>query len=289
MRLVGIRVDDRPWVGVEVSSGVAPVASVDTFYSDVEAHLEIARAKGANDGGSYPAAVPVPESAKVLCAGLNYVNHAAESNKELPKHPDVFARWASTLVATGVTVPLPTNEPGLDWEGELAAVIGVSLKDATPAEVEAGVLGYTALNDLSARIHQRATGQWTIGKNADLSAPIGPAIVTSDEISDPYSLKLETRVDGEVMQSTITGEMLFRIGQIGAYASETMTLRPGDVISTGTPQGVGSARKPAIFLTTGQVVEIEIESIGILSTPIGAQTSRGAAASLAAASEAVEH
>lgn len=272
MRLVGILVDGRPTIGVHVASGIAAIAPVDEFFADVPRGLERARSASSGDGTDYAAAVPVPMTAKVLCAGLNYVNHAAESKKPLPTQPDVFARWASTLVPGGVTVPLPSNEPGLDWEGELAAIIGVELKDATPDEVEAGILGYTALNDLSARLHQRATGQWTIGKNADLSAPIGPVIVTPDEIGDPYALRLETRVNGTTMQSTITGEMIFRIGRIGSYASETMTLRPGDVISTGTPHGVGSARQPAIFLTTGDVVEVDIEGIGVLSTPIGGQT-----------------
>jgi 2-keto-4-pentenoate hydratase/2-oxohepta-3-ene-1,7-dioic acid hydratase in catechol pathway len=277
MRLVGILVDGRPSIGVEIGTAIAVVSGVDDFYADVERGLGIARSATIAGAAEFERSVPVPATAKVLCAGLNYVNHAAESKKELPTHPDVFGRWASTLVPGGVTVPLPSNEPGLDWEGELAAVIGVTLKDATPEEVEAGILGYTCLNDLSARLHQRATGQWTIGKNADLSAPMGPVIVTRDELPEPYGLRLETRVNGETMQSTITGEMIFRIGQIGAYASETMTLRPGDVISTGTPQGIGSARRPAIFLTTGDVVEVEIESIGVLSTPIGAQTGTRAA------------
>lgn len=272
MRLVGTSIEGRPWVAVEIGSGTAAVAPVDDFYRDVDAGLAIARAITEAEAEDRPTAVPIPLSAKILCAGLNYVNHAAEAKKDLPLHPDVFARWASTLVWSGDSVPLPSNEPGLDWEGELAAVIGVELKDANPDEVEAGILGYTCLNDLSARLHQRATGQWTIGKNADRSAPIGPAIVTRDEISDPYSLRLQTRVDGQTMQDVVVSEMIFSIGRIGSYASETMTLRPGDVISTGTPQGIGSVRKPPVFLTGGELVEIEIDSIGILSTRIQATT-----------------
>lgn len=269
MRLTGVDVNGATWVAVEVDGGVSLLAPVDEFFADVEAHLASARGRQAADAASYLPAVPVPRGAKVLCAGLNYVNHAAESRRELPKKPDIFARWSSTLVPHGASVPLPTGEPGLDWEGELAAIVGRPLKNATPEEVEAGILGYTILNDLSARLHQRATGQWCVGKNADRSAPFGPAIVTRDEIPDPYALRLETRVEGVVMQSALTGEMIFRVGQIGAYASETMTLQPGDVISTGTPSGVGSARTPPLFLTAGQRVEIEIETIGILSTPIG--------------------
>jgi len=164
---------------------------------------------------------------------------------------------------------VPTTEPGLDWEGELAAVVGATLKNATAEEVEASVVGYTILNDLSARLHQRATVQWAIGKNADGSAPLGPVLITPDELGDPYALRLVTRVDGETMQDGSTGDMIFRAGRIGAYASETMTLRPGDVISTGTPHGIGSTRTPPVFLTAGRTVEVEIERIGVLRTPIG--------------------
>lgn len=277
MRLIGILVGGEPWVAVETGGGAAAVAPVDEFYADVPAGLAKARAIDSPDGSPYPAAVPVPASAKVLCAGLNYVNHAAEAKKALPAHPDVFGRWASTLVPSGAVVPLPTGEPGLDWEGELAAIIGTELRNATPAEVEAAIIGYTCLNDLTARIHQRATGQWTIGKNADRSAPIGPVLVTPDELGDPYALRLRTRVDGEIMQDGTTGDMIFRVGQIGAYASETMTLMPGDVISTGTPSGIGSVRTPPVFLQHGQVVEVEIEGIGVLSTPIGTAPYDGAA------------
>ncbi len=269
MRLTGVEVDRQPWVAVEIGAGASPLAPVDKFFADIEGYLAAARGRRATDVATYTPAIPVPRGAKVLCAGLNYADHVSESRRALPERPDIFARWQSTLVPNGINVPLPTNEPGLDWEGELAAVVGRPLRNATPQEVEDAILGYTILNDLSARLHQRATSQWCVGKNADRSAPFGPAIVTRDEIPDPYKLRLQTRVDGVVMQSVVLGEMIFRVGQIGAYASETMTLSPGDVISTGTPSGVGGARNPPVFLTSGQRVEVEIERIGILSTPIG--------------------
>lgn len=268
MRLTGVINEGDPWVAVVLDGGNAPVLPVSEFWSDLTAGLARAGEKTAADVVDLPPAVLVPPTAKVLCAGLNYVNHAAESKKELPAHPDVFARWASTLVTSGTSVPVPRTEPGLDWEGELAAVVGAELKDATPEEVEAAIVGFTCLNDLSARLHQRATAQWTIGKNADRSAPVGPVLVTPDELGDPYALRLRTRVNGQTMQDGTTADMIFRVGRIGAYASETMTLRPGDVISTGTPQGVGSARRPPVFLTPGDVVEVEIDGIGVLSTPI---------------------
>jgi 2,4-didehydro-3-deoxy-L-rhamnonate hydrolase len=269
MRVSGFYRDGEAWIAVAVEDGYAWLAPVNEFYVDVQAAMQRARTLRQADVEDAPRAVPVPASAKVLCAGLNYAAHAAEARRELPSHPDVFARWASTLTVADGLVPLPTNEPGLDWEGELAAVIGRELKDATPEDVEASLVGYTIVNDLSARLHQRATVQWGIGKNADLSAPLGPDLVTGDELADPYSLRIRTIVDGETMQDGNTSEIIFTVGQIGAYASETMTLRPGDVISTGTPPGIGSIRKPPVFLTQGQQVDVEIEKIGTLRSRIG--------------------
>jgi len=271
MRLTGVLHEGRTWIAVRLGDGIAPVSPGDEFYADVAAGLAAARERSTADVIAVPGlAVPVPERAKVLCAGLNYVDHAKEAERPVSERPDVFARWASTLVPDGAEVPLPVNEPGLDWEGELAAIVAVDLRNATPAEVEAGLLGFTCLNDLSARMHQRATPQWAIGKNADGSAPVGPDIVTPDELGDPYTLRLQTRVDGRIMQDGTTADMIFRIGEIGAYASETMTLRPGDVISTGTPPGIGSTRKPPVFLTGGERVEVEIDGIGVLVTRIAA-------------------
>lgn len=270
MRLIGVLIEQQPWIAVEGTTGPIPVKPVEEFYADVRAGLELARGARAGteplrDRTDCP---PVPATAKVLCAGLNYRAHAAEANMATPAHPDVFGRWASTLVTAGVPVPVPVGEPGLDWEGEMAAVIGRPLRNATPEEVEAAIVGYTCFNDLSARVHQLGASQWAIGKNADRSGPMGPALVTVDEIGDPYALKISTRVDGEVVQDGATSQMIFNVGQIGAYASECMTLQPGDVIVTGTPEGIGAARNPPVYLRPGQVVEVEIERIGVLANPI---------------------
>lgn len=270
MRLVGQERDDVRWMAVERGSDLHLLAPLSDFYADVPRWLaeavDVSRPARTDDG--WLPAAPVLEGAKILCVGLNYHAHAAESAMERPAHPDVFGRWASTLVPDGTPVPVPIGEPGLDWEGELAAIVGQTLYNATPAEVEDAIIGYTVFNDISARTHQLNAGQWMVGKNADNSGPIGPAIVTRDEISNPYELRIQTRLDGEIVQDALASMMIFDIGCVGAYLSECMTLRPGDVIATGTPAGVGAARKPPVYMQPGQLVEVEIDRIGTLSTPI---------------------
>jgi 2-keto-4-pentenoate hydratase/2-oxohepta-3-ene-1,7-dioic acid hydratase in catechol pathway len=268
MRLVGVRHEGATWVGVERGVEIQLLAPVDEFYADPYGWLGRADDAGQRLGGGWDLRVPVPRDAKVLCAGLNYHAHVQEARRDVPAHPDVFGRWASTLVTSGTPVPVPTGEAGLDWEGELAVIIGRTLYRATPSEVEESVIGYTCFNDISARTHQTNAGQWTVGKNADNSGPFGPAVVTYDEIPDPYRLRIQTRLDGQVVQEAMTSQMIFNIGRIGAYVSECITLRPGDVIATGTPSGVGLARKPPVFMQPGQVVEVEITGIGVVSTPI---------------------
>jgi 2-keto-4-pentenoate hydratase/2-oxohepta-3-ene-1,7-dioic acid hydratase in catechol pathway len=204
----------------------------------------------------------------VLCVGLNYQRHAAEANMTVPDHPTVFARWASTLVVDGQSMPVPPGEPGLDWEVELAAVIGRSTFLADQDTAERSVLAYTVFNDVSARVHQLQTSQWTLGKNADRTAPIGPVLVTADEIFDVADLRLETRVNGEVMQTGHTKDMIFSVADIISYVSETITLNPGDVIATGTPDGVAMARPSQPYMVEGDVVEVTIDGIGTLKNPV---------------------
>ena len=274
MRLAGVRHEGATWVGVESGVEIRLLAPVDEFYADPYGWLSQADDVHGRLSGGWEPQVPVPRDAKVLCAGLNYRTHAQEASRDLPTHPDVFGRWASTLVPSGTPVPVPVGEAGLDWEGELAVILGRTLHRATPAEVEEAVIGYACFNDISARTHQTNAGQWTVGKNADKSGPFGPAVVTYDEIPDPYQLQIQTRLDGQVVQEAATSQMIFNIGQIGAYISECITLRPGDVIATGTPSGVGLARKPPVFMQPGQVVEVEITGIGVLTTPIARTRAR---------------
>lgn len=249
---------------------LAVVSSVDEFWSAPSVGLAAAR-------HALPSSVtldqveqlpPVPPTARVLCAGRNYAAHAAEANLRVPKRPDLFGRWPSTLTVSGRPVPVPPREQRLDWEGELAFVLGSHLRDATAEQARAAILGYLCFNDLTARDYQRAGNQWTLGKNADFTAPIGPWLVTTDEVAEPVRLRIVTRVNGEVVQDGSTADMIFSAPEIAAYASGAMTLWPGDVIATGTPDGVGFTRQPPRFLHPGDTVEVEIEHIGCLVTPI---------------------
>ncbi len=276
MRLVAYAQGPISLMSVEVTPGaLVPVGPLEDFYADTPAGL--AAAAGLLDrpgSAAHPLAgvrqvPPVPACARVLCAGLNYRRHAAEVGRELPARPELFARWGSTLVAGGETVPVPIGEGRLDWEAELAAVIGAPLSGASPEEAEVAILGYTCFNDLSARGYQMASSQWALGKNADCSGPIGPVVVTADELAGRPGLSIASRVNGQGMQAASTADLIFSAAEIASYASGAMTLRPGDVISTGTPEGVGYSRAPPVFLHPGDTVEVEIEGIGVLRNLIG--------------------
>lgn len=281
MRLLAFRHEQTAYLGVVNHDHVAPVARLTEFYGDVAKHLALAR--GACEFSlpidTLEQLVPVPETAKVVCVAFNYAPHAHEGDAELPDRPNMFARYAATLVPNGAPVPVPDDEPGLDWEVELAVVVGSHLSSPDPAVALGHVLGYTVFNDLSAREHQLATGQWALGKNSDDSGPIGPVLVTADEL-DPSNLALQTRVNGEVMQSGNTSEMVFSVQTLLAYAARTITLRPGDVVATGTPSGVGWYRAPRQLLRPGDVVEVEVEGIGVLRNPIVDSSSRAVGAPL---------
>jgi 2-keto-4-pentenoate hydratase/2-oxohepta-3-ene-1,7-dioic acid hydratase in catechol pathway len=278
MRFVGFRDGRRVRVGVLTGGDrVAPLAEVGEFYEDLPRWSARARelvdglVGGVTDGlalGELEAAPAVPDAARVVCVGLNYRAHAAEGGFPIPETPAIFGRWTASLAVDGTPVPVPPDEAGLDWEVELAAVVGTSLRCADEETALAGVFGYATFNDLSARRAQRLTAQWTLGKNSDHSGPIGP-IVTADEVGDPADgLRLVTRVNGEVVQDGDTKDMIFSVGRVLAHLSRTMTLRPGDVVATGTPAGVGHARTPAWFLRPGDVVEVEIDRLGTVRNPV---------------------
>jgi 2-keto-4-pentenoate hydratase/2-oxohepta-3-ene-1,7-dioic acid hydratase in catechol pathway len=225
----------------------------------------------AHDGAAVPLAeqpllAPVPRPGKILCIGLNYRDHAAETGKPLPTVPMLFAKWANSVVPDGATVPIPAATDEVDWEAELGVVIGRTAKDVAVSEALEHVAGYTCVNDLSARDLQRSTTQFTLGKAIDGFLPMGPWLVTRDEVPDPQDLAISCTVNGRLTQKSSTREMVFGVGELVSFLSRTMTLEPGDVIATGTPPGVGVARTPQWFLQPGDQVVVEIEHLGRLTT-----------------------
>jgi 2-keto-4-pentenoate hydratase/2-oxohepta-3-ene-1,7-dioic acid hydratase in catechol pathway len=274
MRLVGYRAENETRVSALADAGRAvDLTGVEEFYADPVTWLKEARRRPASlvvaDLDLVP---PVRPSARILCVGLNYRAHAAEGGFDLPEHPAVFGRWTPSLTVSGTPVPVPADEPGLDWEGELAVVIGAALREADEETARRAILGYAVFNDLSARVAQRQSSQWTVGKNADRSGPLGP-VVTADEVPDiDAGRRLVTRVNGEVMQDTSTADMIFAPARVAAYLSRTFTLLPGDVIATGTPSGVGHARRPPRFMGPGDVVSVEIDGLGSVTNPIVARS-----------------
>nr|WP_282572030.1 fumarylacetoacetate hydrolase family protein [Roseomonas acroporae] len=215
---------------------------------------------------------PIPRPGKVLCIGLNYVEHAKEGNNPIPDYPAVFMRGATSLAAHGQPLIRPKVSDKFDYEAELVIVIGKQARHLTEADALSCVAGYTCMNEGSVRDYQRRSPQWTMGKNFEQTGGVGPAIVTPDEIPQgPNALRITSRVNGRTMQDSNTADMIFPVPRILAILSEVMTLEPGDLIATGTPSGVGYPRKPPVFMTPGDTVEIEIEGIGILSNPIAAE------------------
>jgi 2-keto-4-pentenoate hydratase/2-oxohepta-3-ene-1,7-dioic acid hydratase in catechol pathway len=235
-----------------------------------------ARAASGRPRTEFTLGPPIPDPEKILCIGLNYRDHvdeAASIDEAAAKivDPVVFSKFNSALIGDRADVVLPTAAPDhIDWEGELAVVIGRRARHVAAADALDHVAGYTILNDVSARDVQLASPQWLMGKSFDTSAPCGPALVTRDEVADPQSLQLETKVNGAVMQSTSTSLMINPIARLIEHISALITLVPGDVIATGTPAGVGFARTPPVFLRDGDVVEVTISGLGTLTNAVRA-------------------
>ena len=211
---------------------------------------------------------PLPDPDKILCVGFNYKAHATEMVTETPVAPNIFAKFRNGLIGSGDKIVLPRASIEIDYEGELAAVIGRRCRDVDASNALDFVAGYTALNDVTARDLQFRTSQWTLGKAIDTFCPMGPAVALSESIPDPQALELTTRLNGEVVQQTSCAAMVFSVAETVAAVSSLITLEPGDVISTGTPEGVGWKHDPPRFLVPGDVVEVEITGIGILSNEV---------------------
>ncbi len=211
---------------------------------------------------------PIPRPGKVICIGLNYRNHAVESGMEIPSAPIIFSKFGTSVIGPDHPIIIPTGSQQVDFEAELAFVIGKRAKNVTASDAMDHVFGYTNFNDVSARDMQFADGQWQRGKSCDTFAPFGEFVATKDEIADPHSLNIKFRLNGETLQDSTTAELIFRIPELIEFLSASISLEPGDIIATGTPPGVGFARKPPVFLRPGDVCEVEIEGLGVLRNPV---------------------
>jgi 2-keto-4-pentenoate hydratase/2-oxohepta-3-ene-1,7-dioic acid hydratase in catechol pathway len=214
---------------------------------------------------------PIPRPPKIICIGLNYRDHAAEAKMAIPDVPTVFSKYATSVIGHRAPIVLPKNSVKPDYEAEFAVVIGKGGRHIAEDAWREHVFGYTIVNDVSARDFQLATSQWMMGKTFDTFAPMGPVVVTADEIADPHNLRIALRIGDELLQDSNTCNLIFGVGKLIAFLSSVFTLEAGDVISTGTPAGVGFARKPPRWLRAGDEVAVEVEGIGTLVNPVVAE------------------
>ncbi|WP_181276305.1 fumarylacetoacetate hydrolase family protein [Brevibacterium oceani] len=283
MKLIGLEAPDHTtYVADRVSATEARViGELREFWSDADAH--IAATGEAERGGAgevvviaeYRVVPPVLPEARVICIGLNYRAHHAEGSfkeEAFPEHPTLFARWTRSLSVDGAEIPVPANERGLDWEGEIVAYVGATLADADEDEAQAAIVGYSTFNDLTSRIAQKLTSQWILGKNGDNSGPLGPIVPASEVGSLADGLRVQTRVNGETVQDGNTSDIVYSPASTLSLISRTFTLRPGDLLATGTPDGVGYTREPEWLLHPGDTVEVEVDKLGILRNRIIARS-----------------
>lgn len=284
MKLVSFVRDGATHIGAMVGENIVDFSQADAslpmdmigFLKGGKATLEAAQK--AIDGGAKTIALsavkllaPIPNPGKIICIGLNYSDHAAETGQAIPKFPVVFSKYSNTVIANGENIVLPHVSNEVDYEAELGFVIGKTAKYVKAADALDYVAGYLPINDVSARDYQNRTSQWTMGKTFDTFAPMGPALTTSDEIPNPGNLKISLTINGETLQNSNTDKLIFGIPQLIEALSEVMTLEPGDIVSTGTPPGVGMARNPKRYMKAGDVVNVTIEGMGTLSNPVVAE------------------
>jgi acylpyruvate hydrolase len=276
-----IGLDDETLLDVEAAEARGP-SSMDAVLADPAAALDALRsiAKRAPAEGRLRLAgvdlsAPIARPGKIIGIGLNYRDHAEETGQAVPDFPTVFAKFSTAVSGAGQPIQLPPTSTKVDYEGELGVVIGQRIRSVRDDDALASVLGYLAVNDVSARDVQNRTSQWTLGKSFDTFAPTGPFLVTADEIEDPQALDIATRLNGVEVQRSNTKHMIFGVATLVSLLSEAMTLEPGDIIATGTPSGIGAARTPPRFLTDGDVVEIDIDHIGILRNRVAGNAGSG--------------
>ena len=284
MRFVSYRADGRAAWGVQRADGVVPAqvlglslaAELPAFIAQCDAtpglRADVARRAAIATPLAAVELLPcVPQPGKIVCLGVNYIDHAKEGGNTVGDYPALFLRCNSSLLAHGAPLRVPSISSKLDYEAELAVVIGRRARFVTEADALAHVFGYACFNDATLRDYQRKTTQWTIGKNFDATGGFGPCLVTADELPPGcVGLHIESRLNGQVMQSASTADMVFGVARTIALLSECMTLEPGDVIVTGTPAGVGYARTPPVWMKAGDTIEIEIEGVGLLSNRVTA-------------------
>ncbi|MGY1623807.1 fumarylacetoacetate hydrolase family protein [Geodermatophilus sp. SYSU D00965] len=281
MRLVSFHGEGGVRLGVETGAGVvdvraaapdAPATVAEVIAAGPAALEELRRAVGSASDAvpveELRLAAAVPDPGKIICVGLNYQKHAAEGGLPVPDHPIYFAKYRNSLAGSGQDVAIPAATRRADYEVELVAVIGRSTRRVSPEEALDHVFGYATGNDLSARELQMRSSQWTYGKAIDGFAPLGPYLVTADEVPDPQALDLRCWVNGELRQSSTTRDMVFSVADLVSDLSQIMTLEPGDVVYTGTPEGVAMGMADPVWLQPGDEVVCEVQGLGRLVTPL---------------------
>jgi 2-keto-4-pentenoate hydratase/2-oxohepta-3-ene-1,7-dioic acid hydratase in catechol pathway len=268
--------------GIETSAGIVDVHAADpslptTLHAYVEKLDEykprLVAVAGATHAktfarGDVTLHPPISHPQKIICIGLNYRDHAAEVKMDLPENIAVFPKWPNTLIGDGAPIVIPAESHRIDYEVELTFVIGKRGRHIKKENAYDHIAGYTIMNDVSIRDYQMRTSQWAMGKAWDTHGPLGPVIVTTDEIPDPQNLYIRTSIGGEMLQDSHTSQMVFGVASIVEQLSEVMTLEPGDIVATGTPAGVGTSRKPRRWMQPGERVRLEIEKIGVLENPL---------------------
>lgn len=284
MRLVTFQGQSGPAIGVRLGDKVIDLSkAAPDLPGDMIGLLEggessLAKAKAAAnnatddakvDMSSVKLLVPIARPGKIVCIGRNYAAHAAEGGAETPTYPEVFYRGSTTLIAQGEPIIRPKCSDKLDFEAELVVVIGKLAKHVAEADAGAYIAGYSIFNEGTLRDYQRKSSQWTVGKNFDNTGPFGPEIVTSDEVPEgAKGLRIQSRLNGQIMQDANTDDLVFTIHNLIYRLTECMTLEPGDIIVSGTPAGVGYARTPPVFMKPGDIIEIEVDGIGVLTNTI---------------------